>query len=228
MPVLIACSMLRRELEFLIRKHDLSLRTVWMEKGLHEYPQKCRESLQREIDACGEGEQVLLAYGLCGNATLGLHSGGRTLIIPKFDDCIRMLLAPDEPGEIPVDPRSLYFTEAWIDSEKFLFRDLDSYVDAYGEKRGMKIAGKMIGGYRRLCLIDSGDFYSAAAASRLREEAKKWGLEYGERAGSTRILEKLLLGKWDGEFCRIGPESTVDYSHFEDRARCADWYGGAL
>ena len=138
MPVLIACSMLKKEIECLISQHRLQIQTVWMEKGLHEYPEKCRESLQKEIDLCGEQETVLLAYGLCGNATLGLRSGNRSLVIPKFDDCIRMLLSREGQRAIRINPHCLYFTDAWVDSDKFLFRELDGYRETYGRRRGGK------------------------------------------------------------------------------------------
>jgi hypothetical protein len=214
--------MLKQEIESLIKRLDIDIPTVWMEKGLHSFPDQCRESLQKEIDRCGENETVLLAYSLCGNAALGLRAGGRTLVIPKFDDCIRMLLSAQKNREIPANPRCLYFTEAWIDSDKYLFRELDGYVEKYGDKTGSKVAAKMIEGYREACLIDTGVFDRKKCGAILQDDAARWGLRYAERQGSKRVLEKLLLGEWDEEFCRIGPGRTVEYRDFEDRARCID------
>jgi hypothetical protein len=53
MAVLIACSMLKQEIESLIKRLDIDIPTVWMEKGLHSFVDQCRESLQNEIDGCG-------------------------------------------------------------------------------------------------------------------------------------------------------------------------------
>jgi hypothetical protein len=214
--------MLKKELESLIRRHDIHIPTVWMDKGLHTFPEKCRKSLQSEIDRCGEDETVLLAYSLCGNAVLGLRTGGRTLVIPKFDDCIRMLLSEQGKSEIHVDPRCLYFTEAWIDSDRYLFRELDGYLKKYGDKNGSRIASMMIENYREVCLVDTGVFVREKNGENLRNDADRWGLKYTERKGSKRVLEKLLLGEWDGEFCRVGPDRTVEYRDFEDRARSVD------
>jgi hypothetical protein len=222
MAVLIACSMLKLETESLFERYHIDIETVWMDKGLHTFPEKCRESLQMEIDRCRENETVLLAYSLCGNAVLGLKSGSRTLIIPKFDDCIRMLLSPPDRRGISISPRCLYFTEAWIDSDKYLFREFDGYITKYGDKTGSKVARKMIEGYKEACLVDTGVFDRGASKAILQKDAARWGLRYTERQGSKRVLEKLLLGEWDGEFCRIGPNRTVDYRDFEDRTRCID------
>jgi hypothetical protein len=222
MPVLIACSMLEKEIKSLMERHKLNIPTVWMEKGLHEYPEKLRKSLQTEIDRRDGNETVLLSYGLCGNAVLGLKRGTRTLVSPKFDDCIRMLLSEPEREQIVVNPRCLYFTEAWISSDKFLFDELDSYFRTYGDKKGKRLAREMIKSYTDVCLIDTGLYDAAEYGAALRERAGGWDLRYGERRGSTQVLEKLLLGDWDEEFCLIGPGRTVELRDFEDRKRCVD------
>ena len=81
----------------------------------------------------------------------------------------------------------------------------------------------MIHGYNQLCMVDSGVFDTEKTGARLRQEASRWGLEYTERPGSKRILEKLLSGDWNSEeFCRIGPDRTVEYRDFEGRVPCVE------
>ena len=67
---------------------------VWMERGYHEDPDNLRRVLQEEIDkAAGRGfTEILLAYGLCGNGTAGLVSDKAEIVIPRYDDCVNMML----------------------------------------------------------------------------------------------------------------------------------------
>ena len=80
----------------------------------------------------------------------------------------------------------------------------------------------MIQGYRQVCLVDTGVFDLAKTGSTLREAATRWGLDYTERPGSKRVLEKLLLGEWGDEFCQVGPDRIVEYQDFEERVSCVD------
>ncbi|NTV90100.1 MAG: DUF1638 domain-containing protein, partial [Clostridiales bacterium] len=89
--VLIACSMLRSEIEKAMADSGLDVSVIWLEKGLHDKPEKLRAALQEQIDGQQDKAVILLGYCLCGNAALGLQSEKATLVIPKFDDCIRML-----------------------------------------------------------------------------------------------------------------------------------------
>ena len=65
----------------------------------HNEPDKLRASLQEAIDrACNSQdkyERLILAYGLCGNATAGLTSS-IPLIIPRMHDCCAMFLGSQE------------------------------------------------------------------------------------------------------------------------------------
>ena len=60
----------------------------------HNEPDKLRRDLQTAIDKANqyaEYDKIILAYGLCGNAVVGLHSH-IPLIIPRMHDCCAMFL----------------------------------------------------------------------------------------------------------------------------------------
>ena len=58
--------------------------------GLHLTPEKLRDKLQETIDAAGtEADTVILGYGLCSMAVVGLRATDCTLIVPRVDDCNR-------------------------------------------------------------------------------------------------------------------------------------------
>ena len=76
--------------------------------GLHLRPQDLKRALQEEIDeASQQAEVVILGYGLCSMAVVGLQATTATLVVSRSDDCIAIFLgscdaykqqASKEPG----------------------------------------------------------------------------------------------------------------------------------
>ena len=54
--------------------------------GLHQSPGKLRDQLQAAVDASGsQFDTLLLGYGLCSLAVIGLHTNQSTLVMPRVD-----------------------------------------------------------------------------------------------------------------------------------------------
>lgn len=206
--------MLRDELEKSVAEAGASPEIVWMEKGLHERPDQLRRVLQEKIEAFQDYDVIVLAYCLCGNAVLGLVSPKARLVIPRFDDCIRMLrsTAPDDGPE--VDCRCLYFTRGWIDSDKFILEELRRFEAQYGEKKGARIIESMLGNYKGVRLIDTGAYDLATYAGPLRDTALEFGLDFEVVSGTRRVLNKLVAGTYDRDFCSIEPRKPVALDDF--------------
>ena len=70
--------------------HTVSVRLL--KQGLHNRPKGLRKTLQEEIEAipAGECDAVLLAYGMCGTATVGLAARHVPLVLPRAHDCITL------------------------------------------------------------------------------------------------------------------------------------------
>jgi hypothetical protein len=61
--------------------------------GLHVNPASLRATLQEAIDSeSGKFETILLGYGLCSQALVGIRSSGCRLVAPRVDDCIALFL----------------------------------------------------------------------------------------------------------------------------------------
>jgi hypothetical protein len=61
--------------------------------GLHLIPNNLKSKLQEAIDAsCSDFETIMLGYGLCSMALVGLQARNCTLVTPKVDDCISIFL----------------------------------------------------------------------------------------------------------------------------------------
>ena len=212
--LLIACEMLRDELLLAMERTQVRPEIIWMEKGLHNTPVQLRTVLQETIDAaaktCGT---ILLGMAYCGGALEGISGREATLVIPRFDDCIRML-ASTRPGENAVDCRCMYFTRQWMISDRYILREFEEYLRTYGERRGNKIIQAMIRNYRELRLLDSGAYDLPPYEAQLASDAAALGLEHGVQAGSVRVLEKLLLGQHDDEFLILPPGEVLTQRQF--------------
>lgn len=212
--VVIACAMLRDEIEHAMDQTNKHFEIVWIDKGLHEYPQRLHDELQKKIDQNQNKAFILLAFCLCGNAVLGLKSGKAAMMIPRFDDCIHMMMAHG-PGKKPeIDVGSLYYTRGWLDSERFIWRDYESYIKKYGQKKADFIIKTMLANYSGLKLIDTGAYEVAGCMGLAKDTAKQLGLAFELACGTDRILHGLLEGKNEGEYVMIKPGETVQSCHF--------------
>ena len=72
--------------------HTINVRLF--KQGLHNRPKGLRATLQEEIDAIEPGscDAILLAYGMCGTATVGLTARHAPLVLPHAHDCITLYL----------------------------------------------------------------------------------------------------------------------------------------
>lgn len=214
MTHLIACEMLRDEVELAMARTGIEYPTIWLDKGLHDTPEKLRASLQDKIDQLDKYDTILLAMALCGGALDGISCGHARLAVPKFDDCIRIILSLEPGMRNAADARSLYYTRQWLDSAGHLTRQQEQYLEKYGEKKTKKIMRLMLANYKSCRMVDTGAYDMAQWEDRARADADALGLEYGTQHGSVRVLEKLLRQEFDEEFLVVEPGETLTQRMF--------------
>jgi hypothetical protein len=88
--LVIACATVIEEMSpFLLQ--EVSSETL--DFGLHLRPQELKRSLQEKIGQSSQHADVLLlGYGLCSMAVVGLRATTAHLVIPRVDDCIAIFL----------------------------------------------------------------------------------------------------------------------------------------
>jgi len=61
---------------------------------------------------------VVLGYGLCGNGLHGLKAGRHTLLAPRADDCIALLLGSYQAyrREFDAEPATYWLSKGWLES----------------------------------------------------------------------------------------------------------------
>ena len=202
--IVIACAMMEDEVNASLGRLRMDLPVLWLERGLHEWPARLHQVLQETIDRC-DAETILLSYGLCGNALDGIGSSHSTLVAPRFHDCSHLFLS-SRPGEQPVlDSSTLYFTDGYFRSERFLVNEYRSCLARYGPETTKEIYDMLLKNYRRLCLVDTGAFDLCRACVYGEQAASQLGLDFATQKGSLRVLDKLFSGQWDEEFLIIRP-----------------------
>ncbi|MBR0026533.1 MAG: DUF1638 domain-containing protein [Clostridia bacterium] len=213
--VIIACAMLEDEVNLAMRETGCTLPVIWLERGLHEFPEKLRAELLRQLEQT-DADTVLLAYGLCGNALVDVGSAKARLVIPRFDDCVRMLLSGETCPRYMGDCHALYFTGSWFRSDRFIGKEYKKCEARMGEKRTRKVYRKMFENYREVRLIDTGAYCLDDYQAEAEETAELFGLGCSREQGTIRILKKLFAREWDDEFLILPPGEKFRTEQFLD------------
>ncbi|MBN1535681.1 MAG: DUF1638 domain-containing protein [Anaerolineales bacterium] len=185
--------------------------------GLHINPEKLRATLQTGIDAVnGHIETILLGYGLCSQAVIGITSRKATLVVPRVDDCIAIFLGSRASYNIQCQkaPGTYYLTKGWIEVGDTPFTEYDQMVTRLGAERAARIQKLMFKNYTRLALINTGQYEMERYREYTRQTADRFGLCFEEIEGSNTLVKKMIEGKWDDEFVVVKPGETIRYEHF--------------
>ena len=181
-------------------------------------PDKLRDTLQRKVDSTSvQANTIILGYGLCSCAVVGLQASNARLVIPKVDDCIALFLgsrsAYDEQWH--QEPGTYYLTKGWIEVGDTPFEDIYHLAECYGQERAERMMRLMFGHYTRLVYIDTGVRDQDWHRNYARAAAERFGLRYEEISGSSALLAKMLHGPWDEDFVVKAPGETVAFTDFK-------------
>lgn len=200
-PAVIACRMLEDELLLAMRRTGKEYPVAWLESSLHETPQLLHAALMEAIAAYdGRYGVLLLAMGACGNAVDGIGAAHSTLVLPRFQDCIGLLL--DEPRASD----AFYLTRGWLRGERALPCAYRRARERYGEKTARAVYEIMLRNYAAFSLLDTGAYPLSECRAEPEQLAACFDKALTTSRGTLSTLEKLLLGQWDGDaFCTVAP-----------------------
>jgi len=221
--VVIACQVLQNMLERLL-PNDLAQQVRFMDYGLHRVPSKMTWTLQDAIDAIKEPSLVVLGYGLCGNGLDGIKAGNHTLLVPRADDCIAILLGSREAylQEFETVPGTYYLSKGWLESGSHPLKEYEECAEKYGPEDAAWIMNQQYQHYERLVLVT----HSLADMEKYRPQAQEvaryceqWGMRYEEILGSDEFVRRLIevaaaLNKADDNFVVIPPGGEVRQDQF--------------
>ena len=185
--------------------------------GLHLHPEKLREVLQTKVDeASSNAEVLLLGYGLCSLAVVGLQARNAHMVIPRVDDCIAIFLGSCNAykEQAKKEPGTYYLTKGWIEVGDTPFEEHKRLIQKYGEVRAKRMTQLLLKNYRRLAFINTGHYEIEHFRHYAQTTAEAFDLRFEEIDGSPALVQKLVNGPWDEEFLVVAPGETVKYSDF--------------
>lgn len=192
--------------------------------GLHLHPENLRTTLQAAIDAASaEADTILLGYGLCSLAVVGLKATNCMLVVPRVDDCIAVFLGSRAAykAQSSREPGTYYLTKGWIEVSDTPFEEHKRLIERYGQERADRMIKLMLTNYTRLAFIDTGHHNQAHYRAYARRTAEQFGLRYEEIPGSSALIKKLLFGPWDDDFVVAQPGQTINYADLGSSRTCS-------
>ena len=211
----IACATVIEEMLPLIPE-DVSYEVL--DFGLHLNPAELKRVLQEKINRDSRDFDVLLlGYGLCSMAAVGIEATSATLVFPRTDDCIAIFLgSPDAyKKQAKQEPGTYYLTKGWIEVGDTPFEEHKLIVERYGEEKAARMTKLLLKNYKRLGFINTGQYEIERYREYALETAEKFNLQFEEIPGSPSLVKKLLFGPWDDEFVVTPPGGRISYTDFK-------------
>jgi hypothetical protein len=226
---LIACNVFMREACLGIAHSPHVIDVEFLELGEHIHSDRLRQTLQAKIDRAEEDakkyDAILLLYGLCGNAAVGLRVRKTRLVLPRAHDCCTILLgskqrfqehfehAPSTPfSSIGYLERGEYFVRTDTGEGQIEYGDqYAALVEQYGEDNAKYIWENMHpesseSGDKRVVFIDIPETSPLGGEQRFRNKAEQKSLEVARLDGDLRLIRSLLNGDWsDEDFLIVEP-----------------------
>ena len=87
-------------------------------------------------------------------------------------------------------------------------------MERYGKERAERLFKLMMANYKRLALINTGQYELEKYREYAQRIAEQFGLRYEEIEGSDTLAKKSLFGPWDDDFVVIEPGETFTLQQF--------------
>ena len=211
-------------LEF-VKAAQASQGTDWpvftVDRELHLEPAEMKKAVCALIDGLDpEYDTVLVSMGFCGGVWHET-SFDRTVVIPRVDDCISLLLHTDDAFHPNLkEDGHLYLYEN--DPKDFSALTLMHNTNSFTQDLDLKNMNKeflfemWFHNYRNMDVIDTGlnDCYSEEYAAAAQEQADQIGADLDYVPGSILLLEKLVSGCWDHQFIVAKPGRRILHGDF--------------
>lgn len=156
----IACDMMRSEIEALVDGDPRVVSVAHLSSSLHMRPEELREAVEERVRLVArEVDAVFLGYGGCrALGGIGEVDLGVPVFLPRFDDCISMLLSPERRAEeIEREAGTWFMSPGWAGvSREMIIREMGFERAAELGHDPVMLAKRMFSNYRRGLLFNTG------------------------------------------------------------------------
>lgn len=214
----IACEALRLELEA-VRRADTDIH--YQDFALHRTPKIMPDRLREALGATeasefsGSGE-IILAYGLCANGTVGL-SGTRGLIVPRCHDCVGILLGSPERYQeyFSERPGTIYLFAGFIEARLDPLSVLEDRDRPRLGAKADRLAALALNHYTHIAYIDNRTSADPAYKRRAEENCRFFQKEFWEIKANLEYVRRLLYGpRPSSDFITLPPGGELTAEAF--------------
>ncbi len=221
--VVIACRIFQVLLEHYL-PDMMASQVTFLDYGLHRTPPKIAKAVQAEIDKLERPSLVVVGYGLCGNGIVGIKAGMHTLLVPRMDDCIAMMLGSYDAyrREFETSPATFYLNRGWLESGSHPLHEHEEYLERFDEETADWLLDQQYHHYKRIALVahnpaDMNGYRAQAQA--VAKFCERWNVRYAEVLGSDDFARRLAaatrdLSLVDGDLVVIPPGGEIQQAQF--------------
>jgi hypothetical protein len=190
----LACKVLMPELRHLGVPDG---QAVYLDQGLHRYPDELRGHLGVELERLEQDpgvQSVILGYGYCGGGLEGLRGGRVSLVAPRAHDCIPLLLGRLPPGGGVDVGGTFYLSPGWVDFGKTPYTEYFETKRNFDEETALWCGQQMLKAYSEVALIRHEPLFRPHHREQGQAFADLFDLAYRETPGDLGWLRRLLSG----------------------------------
>jgi hypothetical protein len=194
----VACEVLRKELETVIGDRDIPL--YFLDQGLHRTPKLMPDRIAEAINKAqaGGAGRLALGYGLCSNGLVGVEAN-RPMVVPKCHDCIAMIVgSPAKYRQLFArQPGTYYLSAGWLEVAKDPLSIMElEYVESVGREDAEWVMTTELTHYTHICYLRNGLGSDINNKKRVLENCRAFGKEYMEIDCSLDYFQKLIDGPY--------------------------------
>ena len=232
---LLACELFRTEMNYLLPQCKNKMEITFLDRDLHVKPGLLRIALQKEIDRIEEEadvpgakipEAILLLFGLCSNAVVGLHSKRIPLVIPRAHDCTTLLMGSKEAYQDYFSrvQGTYYFSHGWMEFgvtsiEDNIARKRQEYMDKYEDDEDtveylLEMERSFLASYHCLTCIRWPGLPNETMEKEAQRIARENGWDYLTYDGSDSLMASFFAGDWDEDrYLIVQPGNAIQPSY---------------
>lgn len=208
--VVITCETIKDEVLLLMERAGLNYKTIWLDPGLHRSPARLRARIIEELGNLPAPSRVLMPMGCCGGGMDDIPAGPHTLIVPRCDDCLTLLLGSmNRRLKIQSEAATYFLTAGWLRGVNDLVAEYKETVARLGAEKADWAYKMTMSGYKRYMVIETGAFDPEPCRRKMAGLLKLLNLKLETTAGDLSWLEKLLTGPWEAEAFSVTPPNQV-------------------
>ncbi|MBQ6810479.1 MAG: DUF1638 domain-containing protein, partial [Firmicutes bacterium] len=208
--IMLACRNIEDEIDAAMKEAGTDFPVIYLPSGTHDRPERMNKLLQEIMDSITDIDYLLLPMGRCGNSTLGLRSDRFSLVLPKCEDCINLILSKDS---LKVDrPKGhMFFTQGWLRSSKAAPGEFEKTLAKYGEDTCKMLMQMIYGGYTHFGILHTGLYDTEKAKAQLTPLAEMIPVEFKDMEAPFGVLKKMCALKLDDpNFVIVPPGAEVN------------------